>query len=185
MIGKWNFYHVNGKIEQIGEFDKQGRPVGKWLWYYPSGNLLREEHYIGGKADGMMSEYSETGDLIAEGDYIDGEEEGQWKYNIGNFKEEGGYSYGLRHGLWKHYYNDGTLMFQGEFINGKPHGKHTVFWDNEKIKDETTYEMGIKQGNSYSYNYSGELILVITYQDGAEVSYDGIKVDPLILGEDE
>jgi len=185
MIGKWNFYHVNGKIEQIGEFDKQGRPVGKWLWYYPSGNLLREEHYIGGKADGMMSEYSETGDLIAEGDYIDGEEEGQWKYNIGNFKEEGRYSYGLRHGLWKHYYNDGTLMFQGEFINGKPHGKHTVFWDNEKIKDETTYEMGIKQGNSYSYNYSGELILVITYQDGAEVSYDGIKVDPLILGEDE
>ncbi len=181
MVGKWKFYQLNGRVEQTGEYDKQGRPVGKWLWYYPSGNLLREENYIAGKPDGMMTEFSEEGDIIAEGDYIDGEEEGQWSYDLGNFKEKGGYSYGLRHGIWEHFYSDGTLRFVGEFVDGKPNGKHITYWDNGKIKDEVTFNMGIREGNAFSYDYNGALIITITYRSGAEISYDGIKIDPLVV----
>lgn len=184
-VGKWNFYHLNGVKEQSGEFDRQGRPIGKWVWYYPSGNLLREENYINGKADGMMTEYTEVGDIIAEGDFVDGEEEGPWIYNLGNFKEEGGYSYGLRHGFWKHYYDDGKLKFEGEFIDGKPVGKHVFYWDNGNIKDEINYEMGIRQGDAKSFNYDGTLLLTITYSGGMEVKYDGLKIEPVAADESE
>lgn len=185
MSGKWKFYHINGAIEQTGEFDRQGRPVGKWTWFYPSGNLLREENYINGKADGMMTEYTEEGDIIAEGDFIDGEEEGPWTYNLGNFKEEGGYSYGLRHGVWKHYYDDGTLKFEGEFIDGKPVGKHLFYWDNGNIKDQVNFEMGIRQGDAMSYNYDGTLLITISYSNGMEIKYDGVKIDPIAVETDE
>ncbi|MBE0637988.1 MAG: toxin-antitoxin system YwqK family antitoxin [Bacteroidales bacterium] len=184
-VGKWTFYHLNGAKEQTGEFDPQGRPVGKWVWYYPSGNLLREENYIKGKADGMMSEYTEEGDILAEGDFIDGEEEGPWIYDLGNFREEGGYSYGLRHGVWRHYYDDGKLKFEGEFIDGKPVGKHVYYWDNGNIKDEVTYEMGIRQGDARSYNYDGTLLIIITYENGVEVKYDGLKIEPIVMDENE
>ncbi|HRW96813.1 MAG TPA: hypothetical protein P5104_04725 [Bacteroidales bacterium] len=181
--GKWKFYHRNGNIEQTGEFDQHGRPVGKWLWYYPSGNLLREENYIKGKADGMMIEYTEEGDILAQGDYIDGEEEGQWKYNLGNYSEEGGYSYGLRHGVWKHFYEDGSLKFEGEFIDGKPHGTHTFYWDNGNVKDKINYESGIREGEAQSFNYDGTLLITIMYERGKEISYDGIRIDPIATDE--
>ncbi len=184
-VGKWKFYHLNGTLEQTGEFDRQGRPVGKWVWYYPSGNLLREENYLNGKADGMMTEFTEDGDIIAEGDFIDGEEEGPWIYDLGNFKEEGGYSYGLRHGVWKHYYDDGTLNFEGEFVDGRPHGKHLHYWDNGNIKDEISYQMGIRQGDAKSYNYDGTLLLTITFDNGAEIRYDGLKIEPVAADSSE
>jgi uncharacterized protein len=179
--GKWTFYHLNGNVEQVGEYDGQGRPVGRWEWYYPSGNLLREEQYIKGQADGMMTEYREDGSIIAEGDFIDDEEEGPWVYDLGNYREEGGFSFGRRHGVWKHYFGDGTLKFEGEFIDGRPHGKHLYYWDNGNIKDEITYQRGMRQGEAKSFNYDGTLLITITYNDGVETRYDGIKIDPVVV----
>jgi uncharacterized protein len=183
--GKWTFYHPNGVVEQVGEFDEQGRPVGRWEWYYPSGNMLREEQFLKGLADGIMTEYREDGSIIAEGDFIDGEEEGAWLYDIGNYREEGGFGFGRRHGVWKHYFGDGTLKFEGEFIDGNPHGKHIHYWDNGNIKDEINYQTGIKHGDTQSFNYDGTLLITITYQNGVETKYDGIKIDPITFQDDD
>lgn len=183
--GQWSFYHPNGNVEQTGEYDDQGRPIGRWLWYYPSGDLLREEQYRSGLADGIMTEYREDGSIIAEGDFIDGEEEGPWFYELGNFRGEGGYAFGRRHGFWRHYYGDGTLKFTGEFIDGRPHGKHVHYWDNGNIKDEVNYQMGLRQGDARSYNYDGTLLITVTYQNGIETRFDGIRIQPLAIQEED
>jgi uncharacterized protein len=129
----------------------------------------------------MMTEYREDGSIIAEGDFIDDEEEGPWVYDLGNYREEGGFSFGRRHGVWKHYFGDGTLKFEGEFIDGRPHGKHLYYWDNGNIKDEITYQRGMRQGEAKSFNYDGTLLITITYNDGVETRYDGIKIDPVVV----
>jgi antitoxin component YwqK of YwqJK toxin-antitoxin module len=177
-VGKWTYYHKNGKVEQTGVYDKQGRPRGEWVWYYPSGNILREEAYLDGLLDGLTSEYSEEGIVIAEGEFIEGEEEGPWIYQYGDHREEGNYSYGMRNGVWKYYTSEGQLMFEGEFIEDNPNGKHVYYFDNGKVKDEIEYMMGFKEGNWKKYNPDGTLFLVISYENGIEKKYDGITIKP-------
>jgi antitoxin component YwqK of YwqJK toxin-antitoxin module len=177
-VGKWTYYHKNGKVEQTGVYDKQGRPRGEWVWYYPSGNILREEAYLDGLLDGLTAEYSEEGTIIAEGEFIEGEEEGPWIYQYGDHREEGNYSYGMRNGVWKYYTSEGQLMFEGEFIEDNPNGKHVYYFDNGKVKDEIEYMMGFKEGNWKKYNPDGTLFLVISYENGIEKKYDGITIKP-------
>ena len=176
--GKWKYYHKNGNIEQTGAYGKDGKLKGDWIWYYPSGNILREEEYLNGLLDGLMVEYREDGAIIAEGEFIEGEEEGPWVYEYGDHREEGSYSYGMRNGIWKYFSSDGNLLFEGEFIEDNPNGKHIYYWDNGNIKDEIEYMMGFKEGNWKKYNSDGTLFLVISYENGIEKKYDGVKIKP-------
>ena len=176
--GRWKYYHKNGNIEQTGVYGKDGKLKGDWVWYYPSGNILREEEYLNGFPDGLMTEYREDGAIIAEGEFIEGEEEGPWIFAYGDHREEGGYSYGMRNGIWKYFSGDGNLLFEGEFIEDNPNGKHIYYWDNGIVKDEIEYMMGFKEGNWKKYNSDGTLFLVISYENGIEKKYDGVKIKP-------
>ncbi len=177
-IEEWKFYHKNGKTEQIGSYTKEGKLTGIWKWYYSSGLLLREESFYEDKPDGVLTEYDELSNIITQGEFINGLEEGFWYYNLGDQREEGEYVEGLMDGWWKHFYNDGTISFEGRFIEGNPHGRHVYYRDNGNIKDEGYYVMGIKHGQWTSYNKDGTPYLVITYQNGIEKKYDGIKIIP-------
>ena len=183
-VGEWKFFHENGQLEQTGNYSFDGQLNGTWRWYYPSGKLLREETYYEGLEDGLMIEYNEDGSVIAEGEYIEGLEEGLWIYETEYYKEEGYYSSGLRNGKWKTWYDDRKLSFTGEFIDDNPNGRHTWYWDNGQVKDEGKYIMGRKDGDWTKYNYDGTVFLVITYNNGIETRYDGIRIKPEMTGED-
>lgn len=184
-VGEWKYYHPNGKIEQQGKYNKQGKPDGTWRWYYDNGQLLREEAYYGGKQDGLSEEYDENGTLIEKGEYLDGLEDGPWVFSLGDYAYRGSYRDGLRTGPWFTYYlfpngtkTDSIISFQGSFIDDLPDGKQVSYWENGKIREEGTYVMGRKEGDWMQYNYDGTLFLIITYQNGIEVRYDGIKIKP-------
>jgi len=177
-VGKWTYYHKNGKVEQTGLYDNEGRPKGNWVWYYSSGNILREEAYFNGLLDGLSTEYRDDGAIIAEGEFIEGEEEGPWIYEYGDHREEGEYSYGMRNGIWKYYNSEDGLLFEGEYIEDNPNGKHVYYWENGKAKDEIEYMMGFKEGTWKKFNSDGTLFLVISYENGIEKKYDGVKIKP-------
>ncbi len=180
--GPWKYYHKNGKLEQEGSYNKEGQPDGEWWWYYGSGEILREEYYYLGRLDGTMTEYSEEGEVITRGEYIDGLEDGDWSYVTGDARIEGGYVEGMRSGLWKYYWIPKeygvaeVLRFEGRFVEDNPHGQHTYYWDNGKRKDAGEYIMGRKEGDWISYNYDGTPFLIISYKNGKEIKYDGIKI---------
>ncbi len=184
-IGEWKYYHLSGKTEQTGKFSKQGKPDGKWKWFYENGKLLREENYRNGLRDGLLSEYDEDGKLIEEGEFINGEEDGPWFYLTGDDYVKGNYRDGLRSGIWYTYSlikngekTDSLLMFKGNFIDDLPDGKHTWYWDNGKVHDEGLYVMGKKEGDWMINNSDGTLFLVITYKEGVETRFDGVKIKP-------
>jgi len=179
--GPWKYYHKNGKLKQEGKYSKEGKPEGEWFWYYNDGNLLREDYYYMGLLDGEMVEYSKEGVIIARGEYIEGNENGSWFYLIGDSRIEGSYLEGRRDGLWKYWQLDGfgkqdVLRFEGRFIEDNPHGEHTYYWDNGNRKDEGEYVMGLKNGDWISFDYLGLPEVIITYQNGKEIKYDGIKI---------
>lgn len=178
-VGKWVFYFPNGKIEQEGSYDVNGRIKGKWKWYYDTGNILREENFINGLRDGMMIEYSDSGNVITTGEFVEGLEEGKWIYELGDHKEIGTYQMGEMHGEWKHWYNNGKLSFEGNYVDGNPDGRHRHYFRNGRVEKEGKYIMGKKEGD-WKYNTEdGLLYLTITYSNGVETKYDGMKIkDP-------
>ena len=183
--GPWKFYHPNGKTEQTGKYNKEGKPEGTWRWYYDSGQLLREESYYRGKKDGMSEEYDAEGNLIEKGEYFEGLEDGVWFQLIGDFYQRGSYRDGLRTGDWVAYQlqkgdngTDSLAIFKGRFLEDLPDGKHTYYWDNGKVRDEGSYVIGKKEGNWIKYNYDGTLFLIISYMNGIETRYDGVKIKP-------
>lgn len=177
-VGEWKFYFPDGKIEQTGTYNKLGNFDGTWRWYYLSGNILREEYFLNGVPDGYYVEYTEDGDILVEGEYIDGYENGKWVFNYGDTREEGEFRDGMKNGKWKAYYSDGSLAFEGEFIDDNPNGRHTYYWPNGRVKKEGRYIMGRKQGDWTLYNEDGSPFLVISYENGIEKRYDGIKIKP-------
>lgn len=176
-LGEWKFYHQNGMLEQIGSYNDEGKFVGEWKWFYDNGNKLRTESYYNGLADGLMTEYDELGNILAQGEYIDGLENDFWFYDYGDIKMEGDYVDGMRNGVWKHYYPDNSLSFEGKFIDDNPNGKHTWYWPNGNIKDEGYYVMGRKDGEWKKFNKEGVIIISITYEKGREKKYDGIRIN--------
>jgi len=184
-VGEWKFYYPSGKLEQVGKFSNSGKFNGTWKWYYDSGQLMREEEYDNGLKDGMHTEYEENGKVVEEGEYIKDLEDGPWFTTIGDYLERGTYRDGLKNGKWVSYQltstgakTDSILSFSGSFVEDNPDGKHVYYWDNGRVKDEGSYLMGKKEGDWIKYEYDGTPFLIITYRNGVETKYDGVKIKP-------
>jgi len=178
-INDWTFFHPNKKVEQKGKYDKKGKAQGVWKWYYESGNLLREENYRNGLRDGIMTEYSDSGEVITKGDFIDGLKEGAWFFQHQDYKEEGNYKADQRDGEWKHYFiSTGRIRYTGKFIDGAPDGMQTYNYENGKTRQEGKYAGGLKEGDWKFYDEQGFLILTITFKSDVEIKFDGMKITP-------
>ncbi len=175
--GYWEYFHPNGTLEQKGSFDEKGQYSGVWQWYDESSRLIRTENFRNGVNDGELTEYDSQGNLILQGYFINGKEEGKWIFNTGGMHTEGEYSEGLRNGTWKTFYNNGKAAFEGRFIDDNPHGKYTSWYDNGRMREEGEYQMGLKKGEWKKFDDEGVLMLSISYQNGVERKYDGISLD--------
>ncbi|HRZ77860.1 MAG TPA: hypothetical protein P5248_10870, partial [Bacteroidales bacterium] len=128
-------------------------------------------------------EYSDSGKVLVQGEFVDGLEEGVWKYDLGDQVQQGAYAGGLRQGEWKYWYANGNLSFTGSFVEDNPNGKHTWYWENGRKKDEGYYVMGRREGEWTRFDESGLPYLYITYKDGVEKRYDGARIEPEMEGE--
>ena len=85
--------------------------------YDPDNNII----YTLKHGNGLIKEYDYNGELIFEGEYLNGERNGKGKeYNYdGKLIFEGEYLNGVRwNGKVKIYDNNGELIFEEEYVNG-------------------------------------------------------------------
>lgn len=177
--GDWTFFHLNGSISQEGTFDTRGRPTNKWVWYFPAlnknkkGTVQRFEHYRRGRLDGEMAQYTESGDTVTQGLYINNKKDGNWILQFYDYKQEGAYANGKRVGLWTHYDRlTGKIKFQGEYINDRPEGEHTYYHSTGKRAQQGSYTAGVKDGKWKYYTKDNVLFLTIHFENGREVAFD-------------
>ena len=88
----------------VGEFSNN-IPNGKGIKYYPNGNLLYEGNFVNGKFDGIGKYYYDDGDTF-----------------LGEYKQ------GLRDGKGTLYYKNGKIRYEGDYINDKKQGKGKYIW---------------------------------------------------------
>jgi uncharacterized protein len=173
----WKFYYEDGKLQESGSYGQKEKLEGKWKWFYENGQILLVEDYKNGKEDGISIEYNDTGKVVAQGEYVNGLEEGEWFYEIGDHLEEGRYEYGLKQGVWKHtYVTTREVRFEGEFYDDLPQGKHVWYYDTGIKRLEGEYISGIKDGLWRRFDKEGSILISIDYQSGNEVKVDGYKL---------
>ena len=93
-------------------YDKNGK----------NGNIVFELK----NGNGYVKQYDYEGDLIFEGEYLNGLRYGKGKeyYDNCKIKFEGEYLNGLRwNGKGKEYNDKGKLIFEGEYLNGQRYVK--------------------------------------------------------------
>ena len=178
-VGEWEFYYSSGKLEQKGKYDKKGRAQGPWKWYYESGALLREENYVNGKREGLLTDKDENGNIILQGNFIDNNMEGAWIYETPDYKETGNYVNGERDSLWRSWYMPSkNKRYEGKFSAGEAVGVHTMYYPNGKKMETGAYVGGMKEGDWKYYDEMGVNYLTIFYKNDIEIKWQGVKIRP-------
>lgn len=89
---------------------------GRRLRWFDNGHRSVESTYRGGFLHGVYREYSfESDSLAVEGNYVDGEKEGEWRsyHTSGELWKEEFYEYGLREGAYFRYDTLGVITESG------------------------------------------------------------------------
>lgn len=79
-------YHKSGEIQIVGEY-KNGKRVGLWSSWYPSGELQSEITYKEGLEDGDYQVFHESGNQKIKGFYSNGKAVGEWVFFDSEGKE--------------------------------------------------------------------------------------------------
>ncbi|RZJ80012.1 MAG: hypothetical protein EOO47_08990 [Flavobacterium sp.] len=82
-------FTIKGKtrfVSQEGNF-VNGVEQGKWLLYFPDGNVFNSQEFVDGKLDGKFLTFDRYGKTIVSGNYVLGEKDGEWLFEKDKIRE--------------------------------------------------------------------------------------------------
>jgi antitoxin component YwqK of YwqJK toxin-antitoxin module len=185
--GAWYGYN-EGKIIETKYF-KDGRSVGTWKKYYPTGELMA----ISFRKKMTLKQYWEQkiffkDGTIKEKNFFDNNSEasGTWlTYSEnGRLIRKAMYKNGCENGCTKEYYNNGKIKSITQNENGKRSGLCILYYDNGRRAESGKYVVirskerepfvSVKTGQWFEYYPSGNLKAVGVYYPDYEVKLDSI-----------
>ncbi len=111
-IGKWKFYHEDGKTIMSEENYLSGKLDGDYKTFYKSGKPTEVAYYRNGKLDSVYRKYSIKGHLYQHFHYKDGKLNGKVVYynrKSGELTTKGEFKNDKKVGVWENYV-DGELI---------------------------------------------------------------------------
>ena len=125
------YIYGDGKY-YIGEF-KNNIPNGKGIKYYKNGNILYEGDWVDGKPEGNGKFNREDGN-----------------YYIGQFKK------GLRNGKGTQFYPNGNIKYEGDYVNDEYEGNGKYIWEDcEYFIGQ--WKNGLRNGKGIIYYPNGKI----------------------------
>ena len=146
---------ADGKVKAIGSY-VNNKKQGIFREYDDNGNISSSAIYKEGLKVG-------EGIILRNGLY-----EGSWKYfyATGELKAEGEYLNGEKSGIWKYYYLEGNLEQKGNFKKSLASGEWSWYFPNGELKRLEYYRKGREDGESIEYDNKGKIINKGVYLDG-------------------
>ncbi len=120
------FSYYNGYLVEtirINRTDDKGLKQGRWIDFYENGNKKTEYNYLNDKLHGMLRQYDNSGTLLSETRYLNGE------VYVPRVEDE----IKLKAEVKKSYFPDGKLQYEGAFINNIPVGIHKEYNQQGKL----------------------------------------------------
>ena len=180
--GRWVKTYFNGTIRYEGQFHND-KPYGVFKYYYEDGTLKAVTVFSDDGVIARTKTYFPTGQLMAEGKYINRQKDSTWLYYsdidsclIATEEYKRGvldgksisyypktkqpaqilnYKNGLKNGEFKKFFQDGKLMTEGTYKNDSLEGEFTLYYHNGKIELKGWYKAGRETGNWQYYDENG------------------------------
>lgn len=135
---------------QVGAYE-QGVPEGTHTFTGPAGEIYGTATVEGG--DGGWESYGEKGQLIEQGEYIEGQKHGVWRawYSNGNVKEEITWRQGSRDGPATLFFETGEVKARGQYYGGFAQGAWAAYYPNGRFAWRGQYERSNRVGD-WTYN---------------------------------
>ncbi len=150
-------YDQKGEVAAEGIVDETGSREGDWKDYYLTGEVQAEGKYLNNKRAGKWTFYYKNGSKEQEGSYLRGLPDGTWRwyYSNGDLLREESYFNGREDGEMVEYDSTGNIISKGNFINGEREGEwiHVV----NDHKEVGSYQTGLRTGMWYYYYGDGTL----------------------------
>ena len=155
--------------------DFPGSSYKKAFLYDPNGNVIEEGEVLNGQKVGTWITYFNNGKLMANTitNYVDGKKNGLYMLiNDRNQMETiGYYNNDLQDGRWVSYkYTRRTTDMT--YKNGKLDGISRTFYDTGKdgqVQEEVEWKNGVQDGIYRYYQQDGTMIMDYLYKDGQKV----------------
>lgn len=103
------------------EFFKNGVPNGKWLSFYPNGNIKSIENWKNGILNGKYILYNKNGYPISKTSFLNGKDNGTFQlyHSNGQLQILGFFHEGTPRGVWKYYDKNGKLTGTVDYTKSK------------------------------------------------------------------
>ncbi|MDR3610188.1 MAG: hypothetical protein P4L27_06465 [Ignavibacteriaceae bacterium] len=69
--GKWLYYYPSGQLESEGNY-VHNKSDSTWTWYYPSGKIKEKGKFVNGLREGSSKMFDELGNVSMENEYKHG-----------------------------------------------------------------------------------------------------------------
>jgi len=160
-IGLWiitgeianNKDYAKDAILEKGHY-KNSRKDGKWIKYWPNGNVKSELFYSKGRNSGKYITYFNNGNIEEEGAMKSGFLLGDYKmyWPNGQIRQSKTFTdNGNTEGIVELFYENGNKELSYHTENGKESGRATWFYENGDLKKEAFYTEGIaSESKEYS-----------------------------------
>ena len=177
--GQWTGTYSNGALRYKGTF-KNGKPVGTFFYYYPTGLLKAKMRYADNGHIARVITYHLNGKPLAQGKFIDKKKDSTWRYysdTDGKLVLEETFTKGIKNGPTIVYYgNTGKPSELTEYKNGRKNGRWVTYFPDGKISTEGFYVNDTLQGPYKAYDINGKLLIKGQYehalQEGLWMIYD-------------
>jgi antitoxin component YwqK of YwqJK toxin-antitoxin module len=177
-VGIHRFFDTAGVVEnaylynEIGEkvsegiIDEQGRRKGPWKDFYPTGELRAEGTYLDNERSGSWTYYFRKGGIEQKGRFERDRFQGiwNWYYPNGNKWREESYFNGREDGEFVEYDQAGNILTKGDYIGGEKEGEWIYH-----VGDNTergSYVIGLREGLWRSFYPDGTLKYEGLYSQG-------------------
>lgn len=136
-------YSDDAKVEE-GTFEN-GRKVGTWKMYYPSGKIKSEITYDRGRPKGPYKTYYENGQVEEQGNWALNKQTGNFKRYYPNGQVSQNFTFnesGKRDGKQVYYHENGQVMIEGNWAGGKEDGEIKEYFSDGSVKSVRVFNGG-------------------------------------------
>jgi len=151
-------YNGNGIRVREGLVDESLRRIGKWEFYFETGELRSSGNFVNDRQHGEWTFFFQNGQKEQIGNFNNGIMVGEWKWFFpsGNIFREEIYVAGKPHGLSIQYSDSATIVAKGEYnVEGEREGPWIISVGDSR--EEGNFIMGQKHGIWKTYYKDGKL----------------------------
>lgn len=147
---------------------KDNMPDGLMEEFYPNGQIKKLVNFSQGKLNGEFFEFSESGEVLLSGQYIEDFKEGDWNsyYRDGSKKSEYFYLKNLLQGTTKNYFPNGNLAETIPFEAGKLQGTYKSFFPNGTLQKSVEFANDQENGAYERFFEDGQPEIIGTFVKG-------------------